>query len=184
MNSLTTIVKTAATSHRSKLMFRLSLGLAAMTLGFVASMRSAYAAETTYYVEIRTGCLSGAGTDANVSIDLLNLEGYTTISTAAMRLDNPSINDFERGRTDSFRVVGKNVGTIRWAVLRHNNSGGGPGWLVRDVRVYNYATGKWANFPVQRWLAKDSCDGATTLFLTPDKRPYCTPYYYGSGSGC
>lgn len=156
-----------------------------LALGTLTGMRSARAAaevvQTTYQIEIRTGCVNGAGTDARVHIALGGDSGYTPNFT---NLDNPGVNDFERGRTDVFRVVGGDAGNISSLYIRHDNTGGAPGWLMRDVRVYNYRTGVWTNFPVQRWLAKDECDGATSLWLYPNVRPYCTPYYYGGGSGC
>ncbi len=102
----------------------------------------------TYVVEIKTGCLSKSGTDANVQISLLG-SGYSF----GKFLDNPGVNDFENGRTDSYRFVGWDLGDVSQIHLGHDNTGGSPGWLVRTVRIYNFRTGKWSDFPVHRWLA-------------------------------
>lgn len=155
--------------------------LSVFALGAHLGARTAAAAslDTTYLVEIKTGCLAKSGTDANVQIALIK-PGYSV----SRWLDNPNVNDFESGRNDSFRIVATDIGDISMISLSHDNKNGSPGWLVDKVSVYSYRTGKWYRFPVQRWLATDSCDGKTWITLTRDVRPYCTPYYYGSGSGC
>jgi hypothetical protein len=152
----------------------------AIGAGFGArSAAAATAPKTTYLVEIKTGCLPKSGTDADVVITLMK-PGYGV----SQGLDNPDVNDFETGRTDSFRFTTTDIGDIDMIALRHDNSGSSPGWLVDRVMVYNYRTAKWYRFPVQRWLATDSCDLQTSIIVTRDVRPTCTPYYYGPGSGC
>ncbi len=60
----------------------------------------------------------GAGTDANVTIELYGDKGFV----GATRLDN-NANNFERGRKDDFEVVGSDVGVMDRIVIGHDNSG-------------------------------------------------------------
>lgn len=156
--------------------------LATFSFGAHLGARTAAAASmesTTYLVEVKTGCFAKSGTDANVQITLMK-PGFSV----ARMLDNPDVNDFETGRTDTFRFTATDIGDVNMISLSHDNKNGSPGWLVDKVSVYNYRTGKWYRFPVQRWLATDACDARTWITLTRDVRPTCTPYYYGLGSGC
>ncbi len=61
----------------------------------------------------------GAGTDANVSIELHGDKGFI----GATKLDNHQ-NNFERGRKDEFEIAGTDIGTPDHIVIGHDNSGG------------------------------------------------------------
>lgn len=145
-----------------------------------ARTASAVTSRTTYQISIKTGCYAKAGTDAKVTIQV---EGSTGAYFRKV-LDNPSINDFERGFTDGFLFTEADLGDPTKVVIWHDNTGSGPGWLVDSIRILNYRTGNTSTFPVQRWIATDECDGSTALYLNRGIRPYCTIYYYGTGSGC
>ncbi len=97
---------------------------ATFAIGAHLGARTAQAAPPppTYVVEIKTGCLSKSGTDANVQISLLG-SGYSF----GKFLDNPGVNDFENGRTDSYRFVGWDLGDVSQIHLGHDNTGGSPG---------------------------------------------------------
>jgi hypothetical protein len=60
----------------------------------------------------------GAGTDANVTIELHGDKAFI----GATRLDNAADN-FTRGRKDEFEVVGVNVGQLSHVVIAHDNTG-------------------------------------------------------------
>jgi len=144
---------------------------------------------TTYTVQVATGCFDKAGTDANVMIVLFGqpvpIVGRPfPVPSISQVLDTPGYNDFENGDDDAYLFVGTDLGDVSKIKLSHDNTRGSPGWLVKEVRVYNHRTGNWRIFPVERWLSTDNCDGNTFVNLNLGKRPWCTPYYYGLGSGC
>ncbi len=63
-------------------------------------------------------CCRGAGTDANVFIELHGDKG----SVGRTRLDNAT-NNFERGRRDEFTVTATDVGSLQHIVIGHDGSG-------------------------------------------------------------
>jgi hypothetical protein len=173
----------------------LTLVLTALSLATFAGFAGGHTAQaqgpivplpstSTYLVLVRTGCSSGAGTDANVKIKLSQTTTGGTKSTSLIALDDPNVNDFENGASDAFRFVTTKLDRTDFLYLTHDNTGNKPGWLIRDVSVHNYSTGKTTFFPVHRWLATDECNGVTSIWLKANERPTCTPYYYGAGAGC
>ncbi|KAG2450199.1 hypothetical protein HYH02_000301 [Chlamydomonas schloesseri] len=104
---------------------------------------------TTYTSDIR-----GAGTDANVYIEMhgeLGSVGQSRLETAA--------NNFERGQVDNFVVKGTNVGDVQKVVIWHDNSGMGADWHLQQVEVFNTATQKSYFFPCNDWLRKTKEQG-------------------------
>ena len=65
----------------------------------------------------------GAGTDANVFIELRGSSG----SAGEVRLDNHSDN-FRRGRADEFSFQASDVGELQRCVIRWASSTGGAWW--------------------------------------------------------
>lgn len=61
-----------------------------------------------YDVQVTTGNVSNAGTDANVFITLHGPNGTTTKT----KLKNQSRNSFEKGKTDVFTIEVEDVGEI------------------------------------------------------------------------
>ena len=57
-------------------------------------------------IKVRTGDRAMAGTDANVKIVLIDTEGNWS---SPITLDNPFIDDFQRGSEDEFHVKPKKV---------------------------------------------------------------------------
>ena len=76
-----------------------------------------------YYLEYQWSCLIETG------------------ETVEKRLDNAR-NNFERGKTDVFPLEVPNLGALKRAVIRHDNSGPSPAWyccsvsIVRDTAHY------------------------------------------------
>jgi hypothetical protein len=68
----------------------------------------------------------GAGTDANVFIELHGAKG----SAGEVRLDNAS-NNFERGRVDCFKISASDVGELQRCVVRWGRSSGCTAAVVR-----------------------------------------------------
>jgi hypothetical protein len=75
--------------------------------------------EANYRIDIETGSIPGAGTDANVYLTLFGTDGS---SSTEVLLDNSGINDFEMGSYDTFFVRLKNFEDINRIRLRHDNS--------------------------------------------------------------
>ncbi len=42
---------------------------------------------------------------------------------------------FERGRADTFKIKGSDVGNVQKVVIRHDNSGMGPDWHLEQVSM-------------------------------------------------
>jgi hypothetical protein len=118
---------------------------------------------TFYRIVVRTGTVGGAGTDADVYLTIYG----TDADSREIVLDNATDN-FENGQTDTFGIETKDLGSLRAIRIRHDNSGGGPGWFLADVRIAreNPPTQEWV-FPCQRWLARDEDDGSIERLLFP-----------------
>lgn len=119
-----------------------------------------------YTIIIQTGNIFGAGTDANVYVQLHGTEG----SSEVMYLDDPAADNFETGSVDEFGMELPDFGFIEGILLGHDNTGDGPGWFVDFVVVRNEDTEEEWEFPIERWLAEDEADGATEVqvFLDED----------------
>ena len=103
-----------------------------------------------YEVRTFTSDLRGAGTDANVTIQLHGAQAYT----APRRLET-SANNFERGREDVFTVEAVELGPLTHVVVRHNNSGFlGDAWHLHHVEVLDPVSGATFFFLCDAWLRK------------------------------
>ncbi|GIL93966.1 hypothetical protein Vretimale_245 [Volvox reticuliferus] len=116
-----------------------------------------------YRVSVTTSNIRGAGTDANVFIQMFGDEG----ETGRIKLDNPGKNDFERGNTDVFLFEDKNVGNLRKIRIGHDGAGLGAGWHLQRVVVENLTTGQVVVFDVNRWFDRSEDDGAIERDLYP-----------------
>jgi hypothetical protein len=108
--------------------------------------------EVNYRIEITTGTLITAGTDANVYITIYDKEGH---NTGEILLDNPGINDFEREDTNTFSFTALNIEDLGYIIIRHDNSGNLPGWYIDEIHIYNEEINKEWTFVPDRWLATD-----------------------------
>ncbi len=77
-----------------------------------------------------TSDVRGAGTDANVSVELLGAKDRS----GALRLDT-SADDFERGRRDVFSVKAPDVGPLAQLVVRKDAAGLSNDWHLAAVEV-------------------------------------------------
>lgn len=71
-----------------------------------------------YRIRVTTSDTRGAGTDANVFINLFGRQG----TTSRRRLET-SANNFERGRTDEFCIKAADLGDVERVEIGHD---GGP----------------------------------------------------------
>jgi len=109
-----------------------------------------------YVIEVQTGNIDKAGTDADVYTQLY---GERAISSE-LYLDNDK-NNFERGNLDQFdNVFADDVGWIDKIRLFHRNNGDGPGWYVNYIKVTDPSVGLTWRADLNRWLATDEDDGS------------------------
>ena len=108
--------------------------------------------QVLYQIKITTGTKMGAGTDANVYITLVGQNGQ---SSGEILLDNPGINDFERGDTNIFWINSIPIEGLDHIIIRHDNTGNFPGWYIEEVYIACPELNKdWFFYPRQ-WLATD-----------------------------
>gem|GEM_PF-3160855 len=146
-----------------------------------------------YEVEVTTGDLPDAGTNAGVYLSLFGPEDeqgrrcgsmdmwlYDTVSE---NYDDP----FERGQLDAWRHhpgstgLGRffNLDEIEYAILRHDNSDDKPGWFVQGFRVFNQSSNKEWYFIPQQWLADDEPPDKRTWGKFYPVQPYQRGLFFG-----
>jgi len=122
----------------------------------------------TYDVWIKTGTVSGAGTDAIVNITLYG----TRLAKGAMSttdLDISGYDDFENGDADYYKVsFTEDIGEVTNIKLEHDDSSPGSGWFVDQVAVRAPGEEKWVYFTLNRWLATDEGDRLTHVTVRRD----------------
>eukprot|EP00798_Chlamydomonas_sp_ICE-L_P018432 gene18432-24908_t len=120
-----------------------------------------------YNITVYTSDMRGAGTDANVFIEMYGTKG----AVGETRLDDKA-NNFERNMRDVFKIKSSDVGDVEKVeevVIRHDNAGLSPGWLLQQIEVYigntgkqievhNGNTGKVYFFSCNAWLKKEGAD--------------------------
>ncbi|TSK72011.1 Lipoxygenase homology domain-containing protein 1 [Bagarius yarrelli] len=112
--------------------------------------------ENTYEVHVYTGPMWGAGTDANIYINIYGEMGDT--GERKLRKSN-HFNKFERGQVDVFTLVAMDLGQLKKLRIRHDNKQASPGWYLERVEIMDMKEEITYYFPCQRWLAVDEDDG-------------------------
>ncbi len=101
-----------------------------------------------YEVAVTTGRRSGAGTDATISVSFIGTEGVS----GPHRLDKRFHNDFEAGKTDTYKVSSPDLGEL--LALRFHSDGGsldlGGDWMMAHATVVR-GDRSWY-FPNYSWL--------------------------------
>ncbi|XP_059150632.1 lipoxygenase homology domain-containing protein 1-like isoform X2 [Physella acuta] len=90
-----------------------------------------------YEVTIWTGTEKGAGTDANVFIQMYGDSG----KTQEIPLDNKSDN-FEKGQVDKFKIEAPDVGTLLKVRIGHDGAGMMSGWFLEKMLIQREASHK------------------------------------------
>ncbi|KAK5617940.1 hypothetical protein CRENBAI_024468 [Crenichthys baileyi] len=115
-------------------------------------------AQYKYLIGIQTGHRRGAGTSANVTVNLIGTETESTIHT----LIDPDKPVFERGSFDIFLLCTPfPLGELKNLRLQHDNSGGQPSWYVSKVTIQDLQTKNVWHFFCNCWLSSDQGDGMT-----------------------
>uniref|UniRef100_A0A8C5H2G2 Lipoxygenase homology domain-containing protein 1-like n=1 Tax=Gouania willdenowi TaxID=441366 RepID=A0A8C5H2G2_GOUWI len=120
--------------------------------------------EDTEIVHVFTGTMWGAGTDANVYINVYGENGDT--GERRLRKSN-NINKFEKGQEDIFNITAVDLGVLKKLRIRHNNCQAGAGWFLDRVEILDDKDETTYFFPCKRWLAVDEDDGQLARELVP-----------------
>jgi len=115
-----------------------------------------------YYIEVKTGGESGAGTDSTI---------YLTLHGDKYSKDTEEINmsgmagdgdDFEKNDNDCFYIgYDKNgIGDIKSITVRKDDGGSGPGWYLESIKITEeIASGQTAKvytFDINSWIYTSS----------------------------
>ncbi|XP_028639051.1 lipoxygenase homology domain-containing protein 1 isoform X2 [Grammomys surdaster] len=107
-----------------------------------------------YEIKVYTGDVIGAGTDADVFINIFGEYG----DTGERRLENEKDN-FEKGAEDKFMLDAPDLGQLMKINVGHNNKGGSAGWFLSKIIIEDIGNKRKYDFPLNRWLALDEDDG-------------------------
>ncbi|CAD7701203.1 unnamed protein product, partial [Ostreobium quekettii] len=110
-----------------------------------------------------TGDVRGAGTDADVFLDLRGAKG----TSGPMMLEAAG-DVFERGQRDAFRLRAPDVGPLREIEVSHNGKGRGPDWYLDSIELTDESSGRNYLFLAQRWL-KSSKGTSASATLRPEE---------------
>uniref|UniRef100_A0A3P9KDP6 Lipoxygenase homology domains 1a n=1 Tax=Oryzias latipes TaxID=8090 RepID=A0A3P9KDP6_ORYLA len=118
----------------------------------------------SYEVHVFTGTMWGAGTDANVYINVYGESGDT--GERWLRKSN-HLNKFEKGQEDIFDITAVDLGVLKKLRIRHDNSLASAGWFLDRVEIVDNKDDTTYFFPCKRWLAVDEDDGQLARELVP-----------------
>ncbi|GFH09790.1 uncharacterized protein HaLaN_04999, partial [Haematococcus lacustris] len=128
--------------------------------------------ENVYTIAVTTSDISGAGTDANITVILYGEKG----ETGRLKLDNPK-NNFERGDTDVFNITAEDVGPLRSMKVSSDDKGLGSAWHLDIVTVVSSAKPSvkyW--FYCGQWLSQEHGLDKTLRAELSDPRPNLPTY--------
>ncbi|XP_021542012.1 lipoxygenase homology domain-containing protein 1 isoform X2 [Neomonachus schauinslandi] len=135
----------------------------------------------TYEVQVITGNVPKAGTDANVYLTIYGEEYGDTGERPLKKSDKP--NKFEQGQTDTFTIYAIDLGALTKIRIRHDNSGNRPGWFLDRIDITDMNNEITYYFPCQRWLAVEEDDGQLSRELLPVDESYVLPSQDEEGGG-
>ncbi|XP_076768521.1 lipoxygenase homology domain-containing protein 1 isoform X1 [Arvicanthis niloticus] len=135
----------------------------------------------TYEVQVITGNVPKAGTDANVYLTIYG-EEYGDTGERPLKKSDKS-NKFEQGQTDTFTIYAIDLGPLTKIRIRHDNTGNRPGWFLDRVDITDMNNETTYYFPCQRWLAVEEDDGQLSRELLPVDESYVLPSEDEEGGG-
>ncbi|XP_042637316.1 lipoxygenase homology domain-containing protein 1 [Orycteropus afer afer] len=135
----------------------------------------------TYEVQVITGNVPKAGTDANVYLTIYG-EEYGDTGERPLKKSDKS-NKFEQGQTDTFTIPAMDLGPLTKIRIRHDNSGNRPGWFLDRIDITDMNNEITYYFPCQRWLAVEEDDGQLSRELLPVDESYVLPPEDEEGGG-
>ena len=120
-----------------------------------------------YIVEVHTGSKTGAGTDADVFLNIFGDLGDTGERWLKKSLGNK--NKFERNQVDVFKIEAVTLKNLHKIRIGHNGKRAGAGWFLNKVVVKQDGNPKYDQvFECNRWLAVDEDDGLIVRELFAD----------------
>ncbi|XP_063779799.1 oxygen-regulated protein 1 [Pseudophryne corroboree] len=122
---------------------------------------------TKYKLQVVTGDLWNAGTEANVYMSLYGEYGDTG-SRQLLRSNKPT--PFIKGQTDTFSLEAVHLGDLHTAVIGHDGLEPGNGWYLEKVMVHDELKDKDYTFFCNRWLDEGEEDGKIVrkLFISDE----------------
>ncbi|XP_046284400.1 lipoxygenase homology domain-containing protein 1 isoform X1 [Marmota monax] len=135
----------------------------------------------TYEVQVITGNVPKAGTDANVFLTIYG-EEYGDTGERPLKKSDKS-NKFEQGQTDTFTIYAIDLGALSKIRIRHDNTGSRPGWFLDRIDITDVNNEITYYFPCQRWLAVEEDDGQLSRELLPVDESYVLPSEDEEGGG-
>ncbi|XP_051474339.1 polycystin family receptor for egg jelly [Apus apus] len=127
-------------------------------------------AKVSFLVTLYTGSRWGAGTTADVFLQLTGQRGTSDIHC----LRHPRCQSFQKGSIDCFLLTTKtDLGDICSFRVWHNNKGPSPSWFLSRAKVENISTGKTWFFMCRKWLSLEKGDHLLerTFSVTNPKTP-------------
>ncbi|KAM6328427.1 LOW QUALITY PROTEIN: lipoxygenase homology domain-containing protein 1 [Alca torda] len=110
----------------------------------------------TYKISVFTGDIYGAGTDANVFLNIYGDLGDT--GERKLSKSETNFNKFERGQEDTFTMQAVDLGILYKIKIRHDNSMFSPDWFLEKVEILDETTEESFIFLCERWLSKKKED--------------------------
>ncbi|XP_049678075.1 polycystin family receptor for egg jelly [Accipiter gentilis] len=126
--------------------------------------------KVSFLVTLYTGSRWGAGTKADVFLQLIGQNGTSDVHC----LQHPHFPSFQQGSTDCFLLTTKkDLGDICSFRVWHNNKGPSPSWFLSRAKVENMSTRKTWFFMCRKWLSLDKGDHLLerTFAVTNPKTP-------------
>jgi len=127
------------------------------------------AEEREYEISTFTGMHKYAGTDANIFITLVGVNGVGKEHKLKSKKKQ-----FEKGDIDTFTVKDEDLGFLSNLKIRHDNKGMFPGWLLNkvevkeDEKVYKFSYGGWLFKNGKGALETElECDGLPVMSVKP-----------------
>ncbi|XP_045635448.1 polycystic kidney disease and receptor for egg jelly-related protein-like [Ursus americanus] len=119
-----------------------------------------------YLVTIFTGSRCGAGTKADVFVQLKGTEGESDVHC----LSHPYFPTLYRGGINTFLLTTKrDLGDIRSIRVWHNNEGKAPSWYLSRIKVENLFSRHIWLFLCREWLSIDTSLDRTFHVTDPDQ---------------
>ncbi|XP_030114351.4 lipoxygenase homology domain-containing protein 1 isoform X9 [Taeniopygia guttata] len=110
----------------------------------------------TYKISVFTGDIYGAGTDANVFLNIYGDLG--DMGERKLSKSETNFNKFERGQEDTFTIQAVDLGILYKIKIRHDNSMFSPDWFLEKVEILDETTEESFIFLCERWLSKKKED--------------------------
>ncbi|XP_012590547.1 PREDICTED: polycystic kidney disease and receptor for egg jelly-related protein, partial [Condylura cristata] len=119
-----------------------------------------------YLVTVFTGSRCGAGTGANVFLQLLGTQGDSSVHC----LSHPSIAALYRGSINSFLLATRSdLGDVRAVRVWHDNEGDEPSWYLSRIKVENLFSRHIWLFMCRAWLSVDTAVDRVFHAMPPDQ---------------